>query len=78
MELANECTDTEISQYINNLDDLYKLFQSKSPALFTFLSNCFDSNRFVDEIKYLQMPKYVDYLTITDRHSGMSEDIMEG
>ena len=53
MEIAMLCQETDVSNFVENLEDIQILFTSMSPAIVEFFENGYNSTRFTKKIKNL-------------------------
>jgi hypothetical protein len=51
LEIATKCNDTQITHFLNNLDDLKELLQSFNKNVFKFLDGAFSQNNQTMKIK---------------------------
>ena len=53
MEVAMLCSETAVSNFVDNIGDLTVMFESMSPAVVAFFENGFNESHFTKKIKNL-------------------------
>ena len=73
IELSLMCVDNQLTCFVQNIDDIDKLFNSMTPNLYKYFEVCFDTNKFTSKIQSLPWYTGLQSRVISADKSSISE-----
>lgn len=69
MSIALLCKENHIQNFVTNIDDLEQILHNITPNAFKFLDECYESNKFLEDIKQVELFSKDKLQVITNSNS---------
>ena len=78
IKISSMCGETELSSFVNNIEDIEVLFNSTTPNVLELLDNCFNQNTYCMEVDNLNWPTEDSIMVVGSMDTVPNKDKIQG